>query len=656
MTVVFGTAGHIDHGKTTLLRALTGIDADRLPEERRRGMTIDVGYAHLDLADGRSLDFVDVPGHDRLVGNMLVGAGEIDAALLVVAADDGPRAQTLEHLAALDALGIDRGIVAVTKVDRLAPDDRRASEITEEARAMLAPTSLAGAGIHLVSAETGAGIEALRGALVALATSIEKEAAVPRAAGDDSAGRVPGSPVVPRLAVDRVFSVRGRGAVVTGTLRGGRVAPGDVLRIVPGERVATIREVQVHGREVASAGPGRAALNLRGVDAGELRRGLALTAGGPVVASDRLLVVLRRGLQPDAGGQWPPRDGPIRIHLGTDTAMAVLERGARSTSALDDGRWMAVLRLESAVAAAGGDPFVVRRPSPAAVIGGGRVLDPDPPRGAGRRRMTHARLAALVATVPPPPAALLALHGALPATRWGSVDGQSPPVAGAAGASLPGLAAGPLRLDADVVGTLAAAAAAAVAAHHRAEPDSAGVPLDDIRRTVDAARRREVGALPGHAAAASAIVDGLVAARRLARAGDRVSDPNRVQGMSDAGSAAMERLERLLSVPAPPPFVEAVRASGCSVEGVRRLETSGRLVRLGPDLAYSVGTYRELAARALAIARTHPLAPAELRDATGTSRKYVLAILEDLDRRGVLARTPDGHVVGPRAGSPGALP
>ncbi|HLY14293.1 MAG TPA: GTP-binding protein, partial [Candidatus Limnocylindrales bacterium] len=201
MTVVIGTAGHIDHGKTALLRALTGIDADRLPEERRRGMTIDVGYAHLRLPDGSELDFVDVPGHDRLIGNMLVGAGEIDAVLLVVAADDGPRAQTYEHLALLDGLGIELGIVALTKVDTVEP--ARVAEAQAAIRAMLAGTSLAGAPIVPVSSIDGRGLPELR---LRLADLRDRVLAL-------SAARSKEAPV--RLAIDRSFVIKGRGAVVT---------------------------------------------------------------------------------------------------------------------------------------------------------------------------------------------------------------------------------------------------------------------------------------------------------------------------------------------------------------------------------------------------------------------------------------------------------
>jgi selenocysteine-specific elongation factor len=243
VTVVVGTAGHIDHGKTTLLRALTGIDADRLPEERRRGMTIDVGYAHLALPDGTEIDFIDVPGHDRLVGNMLVGAGEIDAGLLVVAADDGVRAQTLEHLALLDALEVRHAVVAVTKTDVVSAE--RAATVAADVTARLSSTALADSPVVPVSATTNDGLEALGAALVRLRD---------RVLADPAYVQTSGRP--PRLAIDRVFGVKGRGVVVTGTLHGGPLEKGASLRVVPTDSAVRVREIQVHGTAVEHAAGG----------------------------------------------------------------------------------------------------------------------------------------------------------------------------------------------------------------------------------------------------------------------------------------------------------------------------------------------------------------------------------------------------------------
>ena len=295
MTVVVGTAGHIDHGKTALLRALTGIDPDRLPEERRRGMTIEVGYAHLALPDGDVLDFVDVPGHDRLVGNMLVGAGEIDAVLLVVAADDGPRAQTLEHLELLDALGLVHGVVAVTKADLVPPD--QLATVANLVRDLVDRTTLAGTPILSVSSTEGTGIDDLRVALVDLRDRARRDWA--------------GAPGPPRLAVDRVFGVRGRGTVVTGTLRGGPLQRNASLRLEPGGQPVRPRELQVRGAVVEAGGPGgRLAANLVGADRAAIGRGSVLAIDPAVVATDRLLVALRRSVRLGDPGRSPPRRLP----------------------------------------------------------------------------------------------------------------------------------------------------------------------------------------------------------------------------------------------------------------------------------------------------------------------------------------------------------
>jgi selenocysteine-specific elongation factor len=624
LTVVIGTAGHIDHGKTSLLRALTGIDADRLPEERRRGMTIDVGYAHLRLADGDELDFVDVPGHDRLVGNMLVGAGEIDAALLVVAADDGPRAQTLEHLELLDGLGIDLGIVAVTKIDVV--DGGRVAEVVARVEELLGWTTLAGSPVVPVSSVRGDGFDDVLLALAAL-----RDRVVARRPAEGS----------PRLAIDRVFTVRGRGLVVTGTLRGGSVSRGDALRLEPGGRTVRVREVQVHGSAVPTIdGGGRAALNLAGAEAAEPRRGDTVTTDPAVRATADILAVIRRParLSDRAGdAKWPPAPGSVaRLHIGTAQVDARFGRGPRAAAELSDGRWVVRLGLAEPVATAAGDRFVLRRSSPGGTLAGGLVLEEAPPVGPSRRRITAELLQALGEHASSPAAAaagtLVELHGAYPA---------GPRVAGSGAPTLAGWAIAP-----DVESALRDAALQSTTG-----AGSAGIPLAELRPELARRLRRLVTVTPKSAAAiVAALVDGLADGGAVVREGDLLRAPGAPpSGPGPEVLAAMDRLEAALDVVAPPALGQAALAAGCPPEAIRALEAAGRIVRLDADLAYAAPAFARLEEIALRLATTGPFLPAGLRDATGTSRKYVMAVLEELDRRGVLRRTPDGHVIGPRA-------
>jgi selenocysteine-specific elongation factor len=349
-----------------------------------------------------------------------------------------------------------------------------------------------------------------------------------------------------------------------------------------------------------------------------LRRGDVLTADPGVVATDRMLIDLRA-----VAAKLPAR---ARLHLGTDAVDVTIRRvPARSTAA--------ILVLERATATFAGDRGVLREAASSAIVAGARVLDPLPVRGISRRRMTAERLTALAA----------ALEG-----------GSTEPVA-AARLDLHGALAGPSRLALapDVEEALASAAIEAVAAHHGAAPLSAGLPLARARAAVLRRLRSLATIERGHAqlatSAVAAVLDDLVTQGRLARSGETVHDPARGSALPPELVAAMDRLEAALSVAAPPPLEEAAAAAGCPPEGVRTLVAEGRIVRLGPDLAWSAGTYQGLAGLALERARATPLTPAAYRDATGTSRKYVMAILEDLDRRGILERTPAGHVPGPRA-------
>jgi selenocysteine-specific elongation factor len=597
VTVVVGTAGHIDHGKTTLLRALTGIDADRLPEERRRGMTIDVGYAHLTLPDGTELDFVDVPGHDRLVGNMLVGAGEIDAALLVVAADDGIRAQTLEHLALLDALDVRHAVVAITKVDLVPPE--RVADVTADVTGRLSTTALAGAPVVPVSAISGDGIEALGAAVVGLRDRVLADPAYVATAAR-----------LPRLGIDRVFGVKGRGVVVTGTLRGGPLERAASLRVVPGDATVRVREVQVHGSTVEQvAGGGRTASNLAGQEPDMLRRGTVLTTDSAIVASDRLLVHLAVPV---------PDRARFRLHLGTAAAEASVGRSGRDAVELPNGA-AAILRLAEPVAVAIGDRFVLRRNGGEPAIVGGLVLDPSPARGVSRKRQTRDRVAALAEAVAAADSAGISvartdLHGILPP------DGVADDVRDAARS---------IALE-----------------EVEAEPS-----LTSIRASVARALRRAATvSRDGALAIAASIVDGLVSEGQLVRDGDRVRAAGQAAPTTDPElEAAMDRLVSALDVVAPPSLRQAAAAAGCPPVAVRELERSGRIAVLEDDLAYAMTAYRDLAAKALTMSAREPLTPAAFRDATGTSRRYVLAILEDLDRRAILRRTADGHVPGPRA-------
>ena len=336
MPLTVGTAGHIDHGKTWLVRALTGKDTDRLPEEHERGISIDLGYAPLALPDGTQLSLVDVPGHERFVRNMVAGATGIDLFLLVIDAAEGARPQTHEHLSILRLLGVERGVVVVTKADTV---DSETLELAVAEAAELMPE----AEVVSVSAKTGAGLDELRDALARTAETVER----PERFG------------ATRLWIDRAFSLRGIGTVVTGTLWSGSIAAGDLLQLEPGGRAVRVRTVQVHGRpvEVAEAGQ-RVAVNLPGIERGELSRGNALVTPGNYPVTYRLDVILEE-LEP-----VPPA---VKVHIGTADVAARVVRAGR----------FAQLRLEEPVVAARGDRFVVRGET---TLGGGRVVDPAPPR------------------------------------------------------------------------------------------------------------------------------------------------------------------------------------------------------------------------------------------------------------------------------------
>lgn len=364
--MIVATAGHVDHGKTTLVKALTGVDTDRLPHEKARGISIDIGFAHWKTPEGAQVSFVDVPGHERYVSNMLAGICCVDFAMLVLAADDGVMPQTREHLAIVDLLAVGHGIVVITKADRV--DGLQLARVERDSRALLKGTSLELAPVLPVSAFTGMGMDALRVALAGAAGSARRRTTVGRRM---------------RYAVDRVFTVAGSGTVVTGTVVDGVVGPGERLVLSPGGHAVRIRGIQKYGSKAESAHAGeRCALNLAGIDRALVRRGDWVVHPQQHVATSRLDVELRAW----SGHQQALRHWTaVHLHLGTRdlTARVSLRRG----EALEPGRsGFARLVLDQPIAAARGDRFILRDHSAQHTLAGGRVLDASP----APRRATYA--------------------------------------------------------------------------------------------------------------------------------------------------------------------------------------------------------------------------------------------------------------------------
>jgi selenocysteine-specific elongation factor len=359
--IIIGTAGHIDHGKTALVYALTGTDTDRLPEEKQRGITIDLGFADLRLPRGDgawlNLSLIDVPGHHAFVRNMLAGTGGIDCVMLVVAADEGVKPQTEEHLAICRLLGIRHGLVAITKVDAASADQVEATRRGVEA--LVAGTFLGGEPVVEVSALRGDGI-------------LELKSVLARVAGDVAARS---QEQVPRIPLDRAFSVRGFGTVVTGTLQVGRIRAGEMLEQVPGDRLLRVRGLQVHGRAVQEAqAPCRVALNLADVEVAQIRRGDTLVPAQTLVASRTVDVELDMlpGAEPLKHGQR------LRVHAFTADALARVLLFERNGST-DQGSGLARLRLAKPLLVVPGDRLVLRQCSPVLTVGGARVLDSTVP-------------------------------------------------------------------------------------------------------------------------------------------------------------------------------------------------------------------------------------------------------------------------------------
>lgn len=629
--MIVATAGHIDHGKTSLLRALTGVDADRLPEERARGISIDLGFVHADLAPGVRVSFVDVPGHERFIRNMLAGVGAIDAALLVVAADDGVMPQTREHLDILDLLGVRQGIVVITKTD-LVPEQRQ-QEVVAEVRALLAGTTLDDSPTCLASVRTGAGLESLRARLVALAV------ATPRSPVEE--GRF-------RLCIDRAFSVTGHGTVVTGTVTSGTVAVGDHLVVSPAGREVRVRGVRVQDAAATRAVAGtRCAVNVSGIAVEEAGRGNwlvhpALHAPGRRV--DVLLRILARETAPLA--HWTP----VHLHVGTaDIPARVAIPGSGGIASAREG--YAQLVLQRPVPVLHGDRFVVRDQSARRTLGGGIVLDPFAPR---RQRRAPLRTAELEMLGHGSAARILA--GLLEITEEGvaieaaarnlNLGPEALAVAlSAADAVVLGREA-PLGITRAAADLLVARILAALAAHHASHPQASGM-------TLAALRKASATKLPP--AAFEALVRRAAEQRRLVLSHDiaRLRDHDATANPAD--ERLWHRVRRALerSGAHAPPLGEMAERLHVPEHQLRdflhRKSRSGEVIQIAASRFVLRETVAEVAASATQVAARsedgHFLA-ADLRDVIGTGRRVAIHYLELLDRLGITQRFGDRRRIG----------
>lgn len=623
--MIIATAGHIDHGKTLLVKALTGTDADRLPEEKKRGMTLDLGFAYTDLENGARLGFIDVPGHERLVHNMLAGVTGIDCALLVVAADDGPMPQTREHLAILDILGVSRGLVALTKIDRV--PEARVREVEIEIANLLADSTLAGAPIFPVSAITNTGIDALAAKITALSEEVHNKA---------DGGHF-------RLAVDRVFTVAGAGLVVTGTAFSGEVKCEDRLWIAGFDTQARVRGIHANNADSETGRAGdRLAINLAGIDKDDIARGDWLVADAGLQLYKKLDVRLRVV----ADARRPLRHWtPVHVHLGAKNVtgrVAVL--GAEAIEPGDSA--LAQLVLDAGIGACAHDRFVIRDQSAQVTLGGGHVIDLFPPR---RGRARADRLAMLDALDTPDHKA--ALSGALTlsetglplaaflATRNVNVPEATTILADTqavvAGNGSDRLALSPPAWDARRTEFLAA-----LDGFHKTNPDRLGPAAAQLRRSMG----RFVPETLFDALVSATVADGTVASD-----GMLLHRPDHQPGLTgdDARHWAV-LLPMLEETPETPPVVHDLAASagltvGAVMKTLRQAVRMGMAVQIAGNRFFTPAALRahgEVFVRMIASDGT--VGVSDFRKEAGIGRNLAVEVLEYFDRIKLSQR--DGNV------------
>jgi selenocysteine-specific elongation factor len=634
-SIVIGTAGHIDHGKSALVRALTGTDPDRLKEEQARGITIDLGFAHL-ASDGVNLAFVDVPGHERFVKNMLAGAGGVDLAMLVVAADESVMPQTREHFQICRLLQIPAGIVVLTKADLADADTIELAKL--EVRELTAGSFLADAPLVVVSAKTGQGLDELRHTLVELSALIRAR---------NGEGQV-------RLPIDRVFSVKGFGTVVTGTLVSGTIHEETELVVLPRERVVKVRGVQVHGQREVEAAPGhRVAVNLGGIEVGEIARGDTLCTRGAFEPTQRLdavveLLTAARSLR---------HGSRVRFHQGTTellgrVAVAAQQQAKGTIAAVEPGKSAYVrIRLEAPAVLTRGDRFILRAYSPSVTIGGGLVLDPHPPRVGVRTTAALERFRRLDG-----PEGTEGVDGAVLAfvdERGDSGLGADALISRAgltrsdAEASIQRLVhanrivrVADLLVAPGVLQGLGERLLAALKAHHESEPLSEGLPREE-------ARERLFGRSSPHIfdyVLTTLAARGQVVVRdRLALAGHRVS-------LSGEDSRTRDEMERIfkeagLAPPDAATLHSLVNAPAAVVDRISGLLVRQKTLVKLDALLFHADALAQLKADVRNLKTNARVDVPAFKERYGITRKYAIPLLEYLDRERITRRIGDARVV-----------
>ena len=617
---VIGTAGHVDHGKSALVRALTGIDPDRLREEKERGLTIDLGFAWLKLPSGREVSIVDVPGHERFIRNMLAGVGGIDLAMLVVAADEGVMPQTREHLAIIDLLRIDRGLVVVTKSDLV--DEDWMELVTSDIMDSLKGTTLQDARMVSVSSVTGEGLPELLGALDSVLDGVEEK--------DDNGH--------PRLPIDRAFTISGFGTVVTGTLVGGRLSVGDEVELAPGGQRGRVRGIQTHKQSVKSGMPGsRVAANLSGIGHESIARGQILTDRGWLKESEALDVRLR--VVQDSPVAVKHR-ASVTLHLGTSETLARVRLLDEQELGAGESGW-AQMHLQYPIAAVKGDLFVIR--SHQGTLGGGEVIETLARRHKRFSEPVVERLTVL-AEGRPEEVLLKALESMEPSSLKRVVE-ESGIAAEDVAPALESL------LDRDAVTALGngrvtdgtvlysgrgwaavmSKSRAALESYHKQHPLRSGLPKEELRSRLGLG-----GQVFGK------VIEKLIEDGALVEEGSTVRLPEHSRVLSAKQQAEVDRyLAALDAQPFSPPT-----DLGISGELVAGLMDEGKVVRVNQDVVFSAGAYKEMRDRIVEEMRSAgKINVGKVRDMFDTSRKYALALMEYLDQQRITRRVGDDRVL-----------